>query len=82
MKDEYGATGKVKNFLVVDLTGWSRAASELVYKEIGKNAFPSNVLYFNGRVVNDGTPNDIRLQGPPTDSGKFYLNYVNKNVNF
>ena len=62
LKEKYGT--QVDAFIRINVDGWSNNAAA-ANKEITKDAYPAFILYSNGRVVNDGTNDDIRIRGPP-----------------
>ncbi len=65
LKQRFG--GQADAFYKVDTGNMSRQGLRRAIDEIQENAFPSFILYKTGAVVNDGTDNDIRIRGSPTD---------------
>lgn len=64
LKKEFG--DQVNAYLVIDTTEWGKVGSVRVYDvEIGKRKAPSFLLYKHGKVMNDGTEDDVRIAGVP-----------------
>jgi hypothetical protein len=65
LKKEFGK--QVDAYIVVDTSFWSKEDVMRTYdNEVGERRAPSFVLYKNGKVVNEGTDDDVRIVGAPT----------------
>ena len=81
LKQEFDT--QVNAYIVVNTTGWHKTkGGRTVENEIGKNAFPSFILYENGKIVEMDTGYKCRVRGPPTDEkdAEGMIDYMKKNT--
>ncbi|MGM5482939.1 MAG: hypothetical protein ACQESF_05730 [Nanobdellota archaeon] len=77
LKQEFG--NQVDGYIRINTDSWSDNGA-VATREITKNVYPSFCLYNKGVVVNDGTPTDIRIRGPPkADRMDWVLSYITDN---
>jgi hypothetical protein len=81
LKSEFG--DQVDVYIKVDIGNMSIDALNKIIRDIRKRTFPSFVLYMNGKIVNNGAPNAIRLNGAPIDKRgtEAALQYIVRNAN-
>ena len=79
LQNEFGS--QVESYIIVDTTGWHRNIGGIaVEREIGKNKFPSFILYNKDKIVKLDTGDPLRVRGPPENQKKtnFVINYIKK----